>query len=95
MLNWLKKLGLFVSVVGPLLTAVLWFDTRYMHKEISDFRFLEIQISMLERDAKAYARRIDQENYIPTEEERLEYDVIKDQLIKLNTKRNELIGVDL
>lgn len=92
----IKKIVAFGAGIVPILafigTLSLWVDTRYMHKELSDTRFIEIQMALVKRDLKDYERSIDF-GHIVTEEEKRIYELQKKQLENLTTERNKVLGL--
>lgn len=77
-----------------LIQGGLYMDTRYMHKEMSDARHLDLQITLYEREMKFYERRIDQGGYNPTLEEKREYNMLLKSIEVLGAERNKIIGLD-
>lgn len=81
-----------LPVLALLGTLVLWIDTRYMHREISDTRFLEIRIEIVRDNVQEYHRRIDAGETLSAQEQ-LEFDMEKDQLRFLMNERNKLLDL--
>ncbi len=81
-----------LPVLALLGTVVLWIDTRYMHREISDTRFLEIRIEMVSDNVQEYNRRIDAGETLSAQEQ-LEFEMEKDQLRFLMNERNKLLDL--
>ena len=81
-----------LPVLALLGTVVLWVDTRYMHKEISDTRFLEIRIEIVGDNVQEYNRRIDAGEVL-TAQEQLEFEMEKDQLKFLMNERNKILDL--
>lgn len=73
-------------------TAILWIDTRYMHREISDTRFIELQIKIVRDNVQEYNRRIDNGEEFGAQEQ-LEFDMEKDQLRFLMNERNKILDL--
>jgi len=46
--KWYHFILAVVPLVAMIATGMLWLDTRYMHKEMSDTRFIELQIRIVE-----------------------------------------------
>lgn len=88
----LKVLGVVIPMIGFLGTAALWVDTRYMHRQISDTRFIDLQIRLIENRISIYQRMIDRQEPL-TESERMDYDVSVEQLKDLLRERNKLLGI--
>lgn len=70
----------------------MWFDTRYMHKEISDTRYIELQIKIVERNVKDYHRMVES-GETPSPREELDFEMDKDQLKFLMNERNKILGI--
>ena len=73
-------------------TAILWVDTRYMHREISDTRFIELQIKMVEINLQGYNRRLGNGEELSPQEQ-LEYEMERDQLKFLMNERNRVLDL--
>lgn len=82
----------FLPLIATVLTIGLWVDTRYMHKEISDGRFIELQIKILEGNITAYHRVKDAGGELSAEE-KMKYDMDKEQLKNLMAERNKILGI--
>ena len=91
--KWLKWAINIVPLLAAIFTTVLWVDTRYMHKDISDARFIDMQMAMYERYVKVHERRIDREGYKPSEEEKREYDLMVNALTEMEKARNKVLGL--
>lgn len=92
----LKKAVAIVLTVIPILSAlwttIIWIDTRYMHKEISDIRFVDVQLIVAQGHMRDYERMISK-GMIMTEEEKTEYDLEKQKYIYLTQERDKLMGL--
>jgi len=73
-------------------TAAMWVDTRYMHKNISDTRFIELQVRIVESNIKAYNRLIDS-GVILSAEDNMRYEMEKEQLRILINERNRVLRI--
>lgn len=73
-------------------TSIMWVDTRYMHKEISDTRFIEIQIKIVERNIRDYHRMIE-EGVELSPSEKMELEMEQDQLKFLRNERNKVLDL--
>ncbi len=81
-----------VPVIAMVATAIMWVDTRYMHKEISDTRFIELQIRIVEGHVRDYARIIDAGDDLSAADEiKLNMDMA--QLQNLMLERNKRLGI--
>lgn len=78
----------FLPVLALGVTMVMWVDTRYMHKQVSDIRYTNIQIQVLESQVSAY-HKIES----PTAEETLEYERLKQRLAKHREEWDALLGI--
>lgn len=73
-------------------TSIMWVDTRYMHKEISDTRFIELQIKLVQNNIRDYHRMIeDGVELSPTE--KMELEMEQDQLKFLINERNKVLDL--
>jgi hypothetical protein len=84
-LTWLPVFTLLGSLA-------VWVDTRYMHRQISDTRFIDLQLSLVQTKISAYQRMLDKDEDL-TEAERMDYDVSIEQMKDLLRERNRLLGV--
>lgn len=82
----------FLPLVAMLFTLGIWVDTRYMHKEISDIRFIELQIKILDGQIKDYHRIVDAGGRL-TADEKVKYDSDLQQLRNLMSERNKILGI--
>lgn len=83
----------YLPIIATAATLVLWVDTRYMHKSISDIRYIDLQIAFYEREMKDHERKIDDQGYTPSEEEKREYNTMDHSVKTLNLRRDKLIGL--
>jgi len=92
----LSKWYHFVLGSLPLLafigTALMWIDTRYMHKEISDTRFIELQIKIVQGQVRDAHRRLEDGKTLSADE-LIQFELDKDQLKFLMGERNRLLGI--
>lgn len=86
----------FVLGAIPLLalvgTTIMWIDTRYMHREISDTRFIEMQLRLVQMQVRHYNSRI-RAGEVLTPEETIQFELDKDQLKLLLGERNKILGI--
>tara|TARA_B100000929_G_scaffold247489_1_gene206231 strand:- start:9111 stop:9398 length:288 start_codon:yes stop_codon:yes gene_type:complete len=91
-----KNLTFFASTVIPILaligTCIMWADTRYMHKEISDTRYLDLQIRIVQGHIRDYERLKSSGAKLSLSDEST-YDMDKKQLDHLLKERNRLLGL--
>lgn len=90
--KWYHGVIAIMPLIALLGSGWFWLDTRYMHKEISDTRFIELQIKIVEGNVKAY-NRIIAEGIVLGPQDQLEFDMEKDQLRFLMTERNKILGI--
>jgi len=90
------KLLFVVAVIIPLLatitTTAMWVDTRYMHKEISDTRFIDLQIKILEMGISEHENKVDSGEPISVSATR-NYQLNIKQMEDLMRERNKLLGI--
>ncbi len=67
-------------------------DTRYMHKEMSDTRFIELQIRIVEGHVRDYNRIIDADGTLSAEDQ-MKREMDMDQLKNLMMERNKILGI--
>lgn len=90
--KWYHFVVAAVPLVAMIATALMWVDTRYMHREISDIRFIELQIRIIEGHVKDYNRIIDTNGTLSAEDQmNREMDI--DQLKNLMFERNKILGI--
>jgi len=94
--KWWHYLVAAVATIGPIVTFVatgwLWLDTRYMHREISDRRSVDIQIMIIQGHLRDYIRILDSGIELSAQDE-LNYDLDKNRLQNLQNERNRLLGI--
>lgn len=92
----ITKIGSFLKVVVPLTamaaTAGMWIDTRYMHKDISNTRFIELQMRIVQGHIRDYTRIVDA-NGVITASDTVQHEMDKDQLKNLVSERNKILGL--
>lgn len=91
--KWWHWLTAVVATLGPIVALLsataLWVDTRYMHREISDTRFIELQIKIVDGHIRDY-HRLDS----PSQEDTMKYNLDFEQLKNLQRERNRILGLD-
>lgn len=90
--KWYHFVLATVPVVSLIATSLMWMDTRYMHKEMSDTRFVELQIRIVEGHIRDYTRVRDNGDVLSaTDEIKLNMDLA--QLQNLMVERNRMLGI--
>ncbi len=90
--KWYHFVFAIVPVISMILTAGLWLDTRYMHKEMSDTRFIELQIRIVEGHIRDITRIRDAGSELSANDEiKLAMDLA--QLQNLMLERNKTLGI--
>lgn len=92
LIKWYKHILQVLPVIAMLGTLSLWVDTRYMHKEISDIRFVELQVRIIEGQLQMYNRIVDRGDTL-TLDEQWRYEMDTEQLKNLTTERNKMLGI--
>ena len=94
--KWWHYLIAAVSTLGPIIafcgTAWMWLDTRYMHREISDTRYIELQMKIIEGHIRDY-NRIVAGGGTPSPDDVMNYELDLDQLKNLQQERNRILGI--
>ncbi len=90
--KWYHFVVAIVPVVAMIATGFMWMDTRYMHKEISDTRFIELQIRIVEGHIRDYNRIVDNNGDLSADDI-FENDMDVDQLKNLMAERNKILGI--
>lgn len=92
----LKKILTIGAGIIPILTfvgsLVLWVDNRYMLKQISDTRFIDLQISIVQGSLRDY-ERLSKNQLIIDKMDETEYELQKQRLMLLEQERNRLLGI--
>ena len=90
-----KALTTFLTIM-PILamlgTGAMWVDTRYMHKQISDIRYIDIQIRIVQGHIKDYERLKDSGSKLTTSDE-TSHSTDMTQLDHLLVERNRMLGL--
>ncbi len=90
--KWYHYVLAIVPLVSMIATAWMWMDTRYMHKEMSDTRYIELQIRVVEGHIRDYTRVRDNGGLLSaTDEIKLDMDLA--QLQNLMQERNRMLGI--
>ena len=87
--NFIKVI---VPVVAMVATAGMWIDTRYMHRDISNTRFIELQIRIVQGHIRDYTRIVDA-NGVITASDNVQHEMDMDQLKNLMSERNKILGI--
>ena len=90
--KWYHFVVAIVPVVAMIATGFMWMDTRYMHKEISDTRFIELQIRIVEGHIRDYNRIVDNNGDLSADDV-FENEMDVDQLKNLMAERNKILGI--
>ena len=90
--KWYHFILAVVPLVAMIATGMLWLDTRYMHKEMSDTRFIELQIRIVEGHIRDITRIRDAGGELSANDEiKLAMDLA--QLENLLIERNKSLGI--
>ena len=81
-----------IPLLAAIGTTLMWIDTRYMHRDISDTRFIELQIKIVEGHIRDYHRVIESGGSLSVEDQ-MKFDLDKDQLLKLRAERDRILGI--
>ena len=90
--KWYHLALALAPVISLIIVSVMWVDVRYLHKEIADNRFIELQIKIAEGHIQDYHRFIDSGGK-PSPLERMKYESDADQLKKLIDEKNKNLGI--
>lgn len=91
--RYIKVILTVLPFIFTMASGLLWIDTRYMHKEMAEAQYAEIQLVLYTRSLKFYERKIDKEGYVPSTEETREYNLLLKTVEALTEKRNESLGL--
>ena len=86
--KWYHWLIASLPLLGLLGSLTLWVDTRHMHKDIADIRWLDVQILIIDGHILDYTRI---EN--PTTADTIAYELSRDQLNLLKGERSKELGL--
>lgn len=90
--KWYHFVVATVPVIAMIATGFMWMDTRYMHKEISDTRFIELQIRIVEGHIRDHTRVIDAGGQVSADDT-VKHTMDIDQLKNLMNERNKILGI--
>ncbi len=90
--KWYHFVLAAVPLIAMIATALMWVDTRYMHREISDIRFIELQIRIIDGHVRDYNRIIDADGTLSAEDQ-MKREMDMDQLKNLMMERNKILGI--
>lgn len=89
---WFHWLLAILPLVTAVATTAMWVDTRYMHKEISDTRYIDLQIKIIQAQIRNYEQRKDSNQPMSTMDH-TSYTLDMQQLNQLLIERNRLLGI--
>jgi hypothetical protein len=92
LLEKFKKYGFIVPVLATLGTFSMWIDTRYMHKEVSDIRFIELQRLLVETQVKMCSRDMDVGIDLSPQDQ-IKCEMYLEQLKGLMLERNRILDI--
>ena len=90
--KWYHYIMELAPLVAMIATGLMWIDTRYMHRQISDTRFIELQIKIIDGHLNEYNRILDSGGTL-TAAEQTKYEMNKHQLQNLTEERNKILGI--
>jgi len=90
--KWYHFVLAIIPVVSMFATSFMWMDTRYMHKEMSDTRFIELQIRIVEGHIRDYTRVRDNGDVLSAVDE-IKLNMDTAQLQNLMVERNRMLGI--
>lgn len=90
---WLNKILSVLPLVVLLSTSLMWVDTRYIHREISDTRYIDLQIKIVQGHVRDYERLKDAGGNLTASDES-NYRIDMKQLEYLMVERNKTLGLD-
>ena len=88
-IKWFVNYG---SLIALFVSAGFWVDSRYMHRDSSDFRHVETQMMILEGHMRDHHRWVSAGNAV-NHDEQLQYDMDKEQYKLLQKERNRILGI--
>lgn len=90
--KWYHALLSAVPLILLVGTAIAYVDFRYLHKEIADTRYIDMQLALVNNKIQQYHRFV-QSGGVPTEMEKINYEIDVDQLKKYTDERNKKLGI--
>lgn len=91
--KWLNKVLAILPLVVLLSTSLMWVDTRYLHRDISDTRYVDLQIKIIQNHLRDYERLKDVGTTTAADESNYRIDM--KQLEYLMQERNKTLGLEL
>ena len=91
--TWLNKVLSILPLVALLSTSLMWVDTRYIHREISDTRFIDLQIKIIQGHVRDY-ERVKDSGANPTSSDESNYKLDMQQLEYLMIERTKKLGLN-
>jgi hypothetical protein len=73
-------------------TLWLWFDSRYMHKEMSNARYIDSQIRVVQIELDVFHRVVDSGEVL-TSKQQSRYEALHAELSNLQEERNRQLGI--
>ena len=90
--KWYHGVIALLPVLALIGSFWLWLDTRYMHKEISDNRFIQLQIDVVSGQLTHYNRMIDDGTSLSAKEIQ-DYEMYKCRLQMLEQERSKKLQI--
>ena len=90
--KWWHFVATIVPVVGLIISAMFWMDVRYMHKEISDNRHIELQYKIVTVQMNKY-HQMQADKIQLTPAQITAFKALEIEFIFLETERNKLMGI--
>ena len=92
LLKWYKRLFKILPLITFFGLITLWVDTRYMHKEVSDIRYIELQMRVMNGQIKTY-KRMESAGGLISIEASWQHEMDVEQYKNLMKERNKLLGI--
>jgi len=90
--KWWHAVIAATPLLAMVATTAMWIDTRYMHREISERQYINLQYDMIEYHVRSYKKLIEEGHDLTVDEE-MDYEARQRQLEFLEDERNRIMGL--
>ena len=87
-----RAIAAILGVATMLAPAIMWIDGRYMHSDIANIRYIDLQLSLIEKNVRDYQRLVDTKAVITAADE-TNYHLDVETIKELQQQRNKLLGI--
>jgi hypothetical protein len=87
-----RSIAAILGVVTMITPLILWVDDRYMHNDIANIRYIDLQINLIEKNLRDYQRLVDTRAIVTAADE-TNYQLDISSIRELQKQRNKMLGI--